>query len=724
MLRYAFILLFLASTLRGAELWTPARDYWGPEDTEGFLQPLLPPATVDGEFPEHSLLKVSALQEKAFVHRSRRQAEALGAEALVLQESARIYSPSQAYIALTHGDTALMILHPQTSLNARLVEKTWQFTFIGDRGLARISTRMHSLPLRLHAADPQSAWKNVELNLGPDSDLYLKYDRKRLLVYPIRGRVTLGLEASRPLQSLRPEGLLRAWEDKQLRRKAKAFEWNVFSGQELEMETADAYLYRIGLPQTATWQPLLLRTSPQLGDAGERMPALTAALLELRRNWLKAWIGEVNPTKDNVYRLLQEGRWEEAYELIKTLESEGDLEYRALAAICLYRLHQETKADAKQKLIDASSLWAEITRQESLRSRLRRKARRELALPQDFRHARIPFEELYLLATHEQSEGRWRSALDLWERWPMSQSDALIQDSFKEWQRHLDQKKPWTYTATLEIGWSDNILHLPSGLDAPPELGHRSSWLLRSRQTLSYLVERSEDFRVQLEPSFQFSILQHHALADLQRFEPGLALPLHIQLPWSGQSLGLRPYVSRLMQGSGGLDRFGYEGRWQFAWGSLNPEFIWTQEQNLDFAPTVDHRLDALSGERVGTLDRSVRIHSLGIRSGMWEGLWQSWDYRYAGSEEDDRQRILLRGSWAKEFPYDLKLDLQGSLHQDLFTSTRASITGIHVRAELSILYWQRLLPTLTLERSMRQSGDTARTYAETLIFSGVNYRW
>jgi hypothetical protein len=724
MLRYALILLFLASTLRGAEPWTPARDYWGPEDAEGFLQALLPPATVEKDFPERPQLRVQALHQKAFVHRSRRQAEVLAAEPLLLEESARIYSPSQSYIAVTHGDAALMIMHPQTSLSIRSSDKNWQFTFIGDRGLVRISTRQHSLPFRLDAADPQSAWKNVEFNLGPDSDLYLRYDRKRMTVFTIRGRALLGLAATRPLQSIRPQGLLLTWEEKQLRRQAEAYELDIFSGQELRLEAADAYRYHIGLPQSAIWQPLLLRSSPQLGDAGERLPALTASLLELRKNWLKTWIGDDPPTKESAYRFLQEGRWEEAYELIKTLESEGDLEYRALAAICLYRLHQEAKADAKQKVIDASSLWAEITKQEALRSRLRRKARHELTLPKDFRHARIPLDELYLLATNEQSEGRWRSALDLWERWSGSQSDALIQESYKEWQRHLDQKKPWAYAATLEIGWSDNVLHLPSGLDAPPELGHRSSWLLRSRQTLSYLVERSEAFRVQLEPSFQFTIFQHNKLADLQRFEPGLALPLQFQLPWSGQSIRLKPYISRLMQGSGGLDRFGYEGRWQFTLGSLNPELIWAQEQNLDFAPTVDHRLDALSGERVGALDRSVRFHILGVRSGMWEALWQTWDYRYAGSEEDDRQRFVLRGAWAKEFPYDLKLDLQASLHQDLFNGTRASVSGLHIRTELSLLYWQRLLPTLALERSMRQSGDSSQAFAETLILSGLDYRW
>jgi hypothetical protein len=602
---------------------------------------------------------------------------------------------------------------------------SWEFTLTGERGLARISTRGHALPIRLKPADPETAWTNIDLHVNADTDLYLKYDRHTLTAYTIRGLVLYRLEATRPLQSMRPGGFLFDWEQKQLRRQPKTpYEIDVFAGQELRLEADDVYKFRVGLPHSDTWQNPLLRTSPQLAEEADNNQPLPAAFLDLRRKWLKGWMSSITPNKESLYRLLQEGRWEEAYELVKTLESEGDLEYKALAAVCLYRLQQEAHADKKHAGIDRSSLWADITRQEFLRARLRRKARKDVNAPKDFRHARIPEEELYLLATHEQAQGRWRSALDLWERWPETQDDALLQESYKAWRRHLDQKKPLSYAATLELGWSDNVLHLPSGLAAPADIGHRSSWLMRSTQKLPYLLERSDDFSVHLIPSLNLTIYQHSGLADVQRFEPGMSVPLRLRLPFAAQILQLKPYISRLMQGPGGLDRFGYELRWQVPNWTLAPEFIWTQEQNLDFAPTLDHRLDALTGERVGILDRSVRLHTVGVRSGSLEAFWQRWDYRYAGSEPDDRQRFVFRGHYQKEFPYDLQLNLAGSFHQDLFQGSRSSVTGLDLRAELSFLYWHRQEPTFAIERRMRQSGDSAQSYSETLILSGVNYRW
>lgn len=670
-------------------------------------------------------LQVIALNKKGFLHRSRRAAEPLGEEALVLQDYARIYSPSQSFVALKYGDAALMILHSHTALSVTPADGVWVFAFTGDRGLARISTRAYPLSFTLQPADPQTAWKNVELELAADSDLYLKYDRDTVIAYTIRGRLLSRWEATRPLESTRPPGLLWEWEQKQLRRvPGKPYEIEVFAGQELHMEADAAYRFQIGLPNADTWQSALARTSPQLMEVTDTKQPLTAALLELRKNWLKNLMGPITGNKENLYRLLQDGHWEEAYELVKNAESEADLEYKALAAICLYRLQQEAFADKKQSGIDSSSLWADITRQESLRSRLRRQARRDVNTPGDFRHARIPADELYLLATNEQARGRWRSALDLWERWQDSASPAPLQESYAEWQTHLDRKKPWSYATTLEIGWSNNVLHLPSDQAAPPEIAHRSSWLVRSSQKLPYLLERSPAFSVQLEPSLQFTVYQHSGLADLQRFEAGLALPLRMTLPFDSQALLIKPYISRLSQGSGGLDRFGYEMAWKLPIGSMRPEFIWAQEQNLDFAPTRDHRLDALTGERVGILDRSVRLHSLGARLGSLEAFWQIWDYRYAGSEEDDRQRILLRGQYQKEFPYDLSLDLQGTLHQDIFSGTRSSVTGFDLKADLKFLYWHRLEPTFSIEQSLRQSSDRERSYQEMRILSGIQYRW
>ncbi|HET9240003.1 MAG TPA: hypothetical protein VFO10_22265 [Oligoflexus sp.] len=725
MLRWIFIILFVPSTLHAAEPWVPAPDYWGPEDAEGFLRPLASKAEAPTSRPPSMDLQVMALNKKGFLHRTRRAAEPLGEQQLLLQDYARIYSPSQSFVALKYGDAALMILHSHTSISVTPSDGVWVFAFTGERGLARISTRGYPLALSLQPADPQTAWKNAELELAADSDLYVKYDRDTVIAYTIRGHMTSRWETTRPLESMRPEGLIWEWEQKQLRRvPGKPYEIQVFAGQELLMEADAAYHFQIGLPHADTWQNAMARTSPQLMETTDTNQPLTAALLELRKNWLKNMMGPVTANKENLYRLLQEGQWEEAYELVKTAESDADLEYKALAAICLYRLQQEAFADKKQSGIDSSSLWADITKQESLRSRLRRKARRDVNAPGDFRHARIPTDELYLLATNEQARGRWRSALDLWERWQDSANPSPLQESFEEWQRHLDGKKPWSYAATLELGWSNNVLHLPSDEAAPPEIGHRSSWLVRSSQKLPYLLERSAAFSVRLEPSLQFAVYQHTGLADLQRFEAVLALPLGISLPFDGQSLLIKPYISRLSQGSGGLDRFGYEMAWTLPIGNMMPEFIWAQEQNLDFAPTREHRLDALTGERVGILDRSVRLHSLGVRSGAIEAFWQIWDYRYAGSEEDDRQRLSLRGQYQREFPYDLSLNLQGTLHQDLFSGTRSSLTGFDLKADLKFLYWHRREPSLSVEQSLRQSADKERSYQETRILSGIQYRW
>ncbi|WP_141731644.1 autotransporter outer membrane beta-barrel domain-containing protein [Oligoflexus tunisiensis] len=717
MICWLFVLALFPSTLFAAGAWVPARDYWGPEDSEGFLQPILPPPFVEAPKAARPPLQVTSLNKKGFLHRSRRQAEALEEGTLELQEYARIYSPSQSYLAIRHADDALIILHPQTSISARPEPDHWQLSLTGDRGLVRITTHQHSLPFSLKPANPRNAWQNLELELHPGSDLYLKYDRETLIVHPIRGRLLMRLGATRPLQTTRPSGLLQTWEETQVRRPVQApYEFDVFAGQELRLEADELFHFQISLPRSETWQSTLLRTSPQLAESVDKDNPLTTALLDLRRTWLKLWNGEDAANKETLYRRLEAGRWEEAHEILKTFET--DLEFQALQAVCLYRLHQIELADKKQAGIDASSLWADITKQEYLRARLRSKARRAVNPPQDFRHAVIPLEELYLLASNEQARGRWRAALDLWERWPETQSDEQLQESYKEWQRHLDQKKPWRYEAQLALGWSDNVLHLPSDEAAPAAIGHRSSWLLQASQTLPYLIERSDDFSVQLEPTLHVTLYQHIGLADLQRWEPGLALPLRMQ------SLRFKPYVSRLQQGSGGLDRFGYELSWQnHAW-LWSPEFSWTQEQNLDFAPTVERSLDPLSGERIGTGDRSVRRNTLRVRAGSLDVLWQNWDYRYAGSEEDDRNRLMVRGHYQKEFPYDLQLNASGSLHQDSFQGSRSPVTGLHLRIALTSLYWHRLLPSLAIEREMRQSADSTRSFTENLIFAGLHYRW
>ncbi|MDQ3231014.1 MAG: hypothetical protein M3Q07_04265, partial [Pseudobdellovibrionaceae bacterium] len=703
-------------------LWTPAREYWGPDDPEGFLQPVLPTPSVEKQASLATSLQVTALNKKGFVHRQRRQAEALSSEPLLLKEAARIYSPSQSFVALHKAQDALFLLHPQTSLSVRPTHDSWQFSFTGVRGMARLSTHEQDLQVDFRPADPQTAWDKHELHLNPGSDVYVKYDRDQLVVYIIKGKASYHIVPSRPLQSIRPEGLLLEWELKQVKRQPKApFVLDIFAGQELQLTAASEFQYHIGLPHPESWQAPILRSSPQLSETMDSSQPLTQAMLEIRKNWLKIWTGHEGTSKDVLARRMEAGRWEEAYDLLKTLET--DLEHQALQAICLYRLQQESHAEKKRATVDVTSFWADILKQESLRAQLR-KSERDVKLPQKLRTDVIPAEEIYLLATYEQARGRWRSALDLWERWPESQSDALLQASYKEWQNNLDRKKPLSYHASVELGWSDNILHLPSGLAAPDDVGHRSSWLLRSSQRVPYLIERSETFSVHLEASFRFMVLQHTGLTDLQRFEPGLNLPLSIQLPWGQQTLALKPYVSRLIQGTGGLDQFGYELRWQIPDWSLSPTFSWSQEQNLDFAPTEEQRLDALSGEPVSAIDRSVRRNTLGVHAGPWEFLWQNWDYRYAGSQPDDRQRFLLRGQWQKEFPYDLQLGIQGSLHQDLFKGQRSSVTGLQMRLETAFLRWVRLHPTLAVEREMRQTGDSAYRFTETTWLGGLGYRW
>jgi len=723
MVRWLLLLFFPSLALFAAEPWTPARDYWGPMDTEGFLlAPTLPP-TVPIPPSARPELQVMPLNNKGFVHRHRRQAEALNADPLVLQEAARIYSPSQSFVAIRQANEALILMHPQTSVRVRPMENDWQIDFTGDRGLARISTEGRTLTISLRPADPRNAWQGHALQLDPGSDLYIKYDRETLLAYVIRGRLTYRFEATRPLQSVRPEGLLLEWEQKQLRSQPMApYEIDSFAGQQLRLTAGDAYTFHIGLPEAETWELPLQRSSPLLADAIDPNSPLTQTMLELRKNWLKLWTASEPEGKETLTRRMEAGRWEEAYEYLKTLES--DLEHLAMEALCLYRLQQENLAEKKRAGVDASSFWADILKQESLRARLRRKARRELSSPPDLRSGNIPLEEIYLLATNEQARGHWRAALDLWERWPSEQNDALLQQSFKEWQRHLDQKKPWSYAASAELGWSDNVLHLPSGLAAPPEMGHRSTWFLRSSQSLPYLIERRDDFSVHVETALDFTVYQHSGLADLQRFEPRLALPLRIQLPLGQQSLRFKPYMSRLVQGSGGLDRFGYELHWQLPAWRFAPEFSWIQEQNLDFAPTLDHRLDALTGERVGALDRSVRRNTFGVRSGSLQLGWQTWDYRYTQSQGDDRQRVYIRGAMQKEFPYDLHLNYQGSLHHDFFKGERAAVTGLRARLELSLTRWNRLQPIMAVEREMRQSADSNQRYTETLWLGGVQYRW
>jgi hypothetical protein len=716
MIGWLLVLSFLSSTLTAAEAWVPARDYWGPEDPEGFLQPIPPPPFVEAQPSTRPPFQVTALGKKGFLHRSRRQAEALEEGTVELQEYARVYSPSQTFIAVREADDALIILHPQTALSVRPETDRWLLSLTGDRGLVRFSTHQRPLPFRLKPANPHNAWQNLELELSPGSDLYLKYDRDTLIAYTIRGRLRVRVDATRPLLSTRPQGLLQSWEEKQLRRSEKDYELDVFAGQELRLEAQDGLQFHISLPRSATWQAPLLRTSPQLAETVDQEHPLTAAFLAMRRNWLKLWNGHDAANKETLYRRLEAGRWEEAYEIVKTFET--DLEHQAVEAVCLYRLQQVELADKKQAGIDRTSLWADITRQEYLRARLRNKARSDVSPPKDFRHAVIPLEELYLLAGNEQARGRWRTALDLWERWPDSQNDELLHASYKEWQRHLDQKKPWRYETRLDLGWSDNVLHLPSGEAAPSALGHRSSWLLQTSQSLSYLIERSDDFSVQLEPRLDATLYQQPGLADLQKWEPGLALALRLQ------KVQFKPHVSRLMQGSGGLDRFGYELSWQnpsWPWAS---EISWAQEQNLDFAPTLERWLDPLSGERIAAMDRSVRRNTLRVRAGFLDLLWQTWDYRFAGSEEDDRNRLQLRGHYQRDFPYDLQLKIAGSLHQDLFQGPRSSVTGLHVRVALEFLYWHRLLPSFAIEREMRQSGDSALSFTENLIFTGLQYRW
>lgn len=723
MVRWILLLFFPSWALFAAEPWIAAREYWGPEDPQGFLPASALPASPAIPSAVRPELQVIPLNKKGFVNRHRRQAEALNGGAIVLEEAARIYSPSQSFVALRKANEALILLHPQSSVSVRPMEEDWQIDFTSDRGLARISTQGRILTISLRPADPQNAWQGHALQLLPGSDVYIKYDRETLLAYVIRGRLTYRFEATRPLQSLRPEGLLLEWEQKQLRRQPLLpYEIDIFAGQQLQLAAGDAYTFHIGLPYSEIWQNPLIRSSPQLAEAINPNDPLTQAMLELRKNWLKIWTASEPAGKVTLTSRLEAGRWEEAYESLQTLRS--DPEHRAMAALCLYRLQQENLAEKKRAGVEANSFWADILKLESLRAQLRRKVRRPLLSPQDSQLGSTSLEEIYLLAIHAQARGQWRNALDLWERWPSDQKDVSLQESYKEWQRHLDLKKPWSYRASAEIGWSDNILHLPSGLPVPADLSHRSAWFLRSSQSLPYLIERSDDFSLYVETTLNFTLYQHSGLVDLQRVEPGLALPLRIQLPLAQQSLRFKPYIARLAQGSGGLDRFGYELHWQLSAWRFAPEFSWIQEQNLDFAPTFDHRLDALSGERVGELDRSVRRNTFGIRSGSMQLGWQTWDYRSIGSQGDDRQRLFLHGGLQNTFPYDFELKFQGSLHHDFFKGERAPVNGLRARLEMSRLHWNRLEPMVAIEREMRQSKDDDQHYNETLWLGGVQYRW
>jgi hypothetical protein len=723
MVRWIILLFFPSWALFAAEPSIAPREYWGPEDPQGFLQASSPPASAAIPSSVRPELQVIPLNKKGFVNRHRRQAEALNTNAIFLQEAARIYSPSQSFVALRKANEALILLHPQSSVSVRPLEEDWQIDFIGDRALARISTHGRILTINLRPADPRNGWQGHTLQLLPGSDLYLKYDRETLLAYVIRGRLTYRFEATRPLHSVRPEGLLLQWEQKQLRRQPLApYEIDAFAGQQLQLTAGETYTFHIGLPHSETWQLPIIRSSPQLAEVVNPKEPLTQTMLELRKNWLKIWTASEPASKETLTRRLEAGRWEEAYEYLKTQGS--DLEQRAMAALCLYRLQQENLAEKKRAGINASSFWADILQHESLRAQLRRKTSRPLSSPEDSQPDNISSEEIYLLAIHEQTRGQWRSALDLWERWPSDQKDVSLQESYKEWQRHLDQKKPWSYRASAEIGWSDNVLHLPAGLPVPANQSHRSTWFLRSSQSLPYLMERHDDFSLYVEPALNFTLYPHSVLADLQRFEPGLALSLRIQLPLAQQSLRFKPYIARLMQGSGGLDRFGYELHWQLSEWRFAPEFSWIQEQNLDFAPQIDHRLDALSGERVGELDRSVRRNTFSIRSGSMQMGWQTWDYRSTGSQGDDRQRLFLHGALQNHFPYDFELKFQGSLHHDFFKGERATVNGLLVRLELGLLHWNRLKPMVAVEREMRQSKDDDQHYNETLWLGGLQYRW
>lgn len=688
------LLLFIL-TLPAALQAEPAllnREYRSPHDNEGFQEPLKYQEKIPepGTMPS---LEVSSLNQKGFLHRGRREAEPLTGEPLILREGVRIYSPSQSFLAVEEEEQALLILHPQTSISAQPQDSGWLYALTGDRGLIRISTHTRELALELKPTDAASPWQGHRLLVNSGSDLYLRYEGDSLTLYVLRGRIRYRIDPTVLLDSVRAPGLLREWEQKQLQIKPKApYEITVYAGQELSFFPGSTLGFLIGLPNPDMWQAPVLKTSPQIAGTIEANNKLAA----FRERWLHLWLG-VTSGELIPLQLMQEGRWEEALFLLKDTDP-------ILSSICLYRLQQEDLAQKKGGAGD-------LVKQESLRSQMRRGVLREIKVPKDLRHSRFADEELYLLATSQQAQGRWRLALDLWEHWPETSIDPPLQLSYREWREHLDQKKPWSWEGSVGLGWTSNALHLQAGEAAPPEVGHRSSWFVSSAQKLFYLIERSDAFLIQGEGYLSLTGFQYSGLADVNQVEGGAALPVRFL------DVSVRPFLGRLMAGSaGGLDRFGYEVEWQLRSWKWQPTFHLTQEQNLDFMPTAPHRLDALSGEATTAMDRSVRRNTLGVRTEMLGFYWQSWDYRYALAQADDRNRLVLEGHYQKEFSYDILLKTSGSWRQDVFEQGRASESGLHLTLESSWLKWNRLQPNFKV--------DYDQIFRETRWILGVRNHW
>ncbi len=717
--------------------WPAAREYYGPFDADGFSLPSDRSVRIEDAPPVFNSLQLLAINKKGFLHRARRQAQTVSSESIKIQEPARIYSPSQTFMALSQADAFLFILYPQTSLSVHPQTNRWSYTLIGDRGLVRISTLSQGVTLQVKPTDPRSPWHGMQLSIAAESDLFIKYDGLIWKTFLIKGRLRQDMDPTKTLESHRHPGLLREWEDQQKQSFANGpLQLELFPGQNLNIFAGEVLRYRIGLPNPDDWQAPILRSSPQLAEKTDPANRMSREAGDLRSVILKYWVGNVPPERKQILKFLQENRWEEAHYLLQILlattpEGDGD-QLLAWQALCLFRLQQTTAAAVLQSQVPADSIYTARLLWEQQRSLLRRQSLPN-RLPASPRSAEgINLEELYILASTEQSLGRWRAALDHWELWPSSVPEAL-RDSYQEWQKHLDSQKPMAWYGSLDLVWADNVLHLPPDEAAPDSFGHRSSWAIRSSHRFTYLLERSEVSLIQLEPYASATLYQHSELSDLQRVELGLALPIEWKLDAGQKTLRFKPFFSRLALGyGGGLDRFGYNLQGSFPQWTWQPELSFAQDQNLDTQPLLVHVLDPLTGEPTAAIDRSVRRNSLqlDLKPQDWPStlrvMIQLWSYRYDKSRADSRQRFFLEGDYLWNLPYSMALKSKVALTQDNFhlPPNRSPVTTTLFALEAIYQDWIRLRPTLAVEREMRQSLDKSSTWNEWRWILGSQHRW
>ncbi len=742
-LLYAIAILFSFSPLKAeSELILP-REIYGPADSEGFLPQMdssqgqnaaLPPAATVEEQGSVSAppLELIALNRKGFVHRGRREAQIASQEVILLQTAARIYSPSQSFMSLADPKNFLFILYPQSSLSLLPINASWQITLIGDRGLIRLSTLDQAMSLIVKPTDPDNSWRNMALNIAHQSDLFIKYDKNQWKTFVVKGAVAHQFEAETPLTSNRHPGLLRDWEDSQ----RNQLKLTIYAGQTLNLNAGSDLSYTIALPRPSEWQVPILRSSPQLLQNQEAGNRLSQLFMELRSTFLKKSLNKLPMDKSTAQKLVQEGRWEEAQtvvRLVKNVESSDHVdELNAWESLCLFRLQQHELAIKRLPPLTQTSMYALPLKLEQLRSSLREHSLTEVKYSKEQGLSSLSTDELYLYASTQQRQEHWREALDFWEQWPSDPQDAALQTSFKEWVSHLDRKKPLSWKGTVSWGFANNVLHLPSGEAAPPEIGRRSSWFLSSTHRLPYRLERSDTFHLAVEGLLDFTIFPYSTLSEIQRVQSGLALPILLKLS-DQQKVTLRPFISRLMMGSqSGLDRFGYS--LSYGWPLINwkPEFSWSQDQNLDYLPQNPHRLDALSGERVDAVDRSVRRRSLSLGLEIPAWSWplvlslEDWNYRYDQSRDDSRQRIGLSSFVTKDMPWNTRWTVRLALNQDRFTSgsSRAPMMMSLLGLEGVYLWSYRLHPNLIMEREAYQSPEEARSWSELRISLGLQDRW